>query len=84
MVRKGWNSQKVEAWIGLTDADSEGVFKWASTGEVASYTNWRAGEPSNDVSNEHCVLYVWIDNKWNDAPCDNNLGYKRVALCERL
>ena len=27
-------------WIGGTDADSEGTWKWSPSGTLVSYTNW--------------------------------------------
>ncbi len=33
-------------WMGMSDADQEGTFKWAS-GEAITYTNWAPGEPSD-------------------------------------
>jgi hypothetical protein len=37
---------RVELWIGLTDANEEGVFTWAS-GEPISYTHWDVMQPNN-------------------------------------
>jgi len=66
-------------YIGLTDADLEGVFRW-STGETLAYSNWRSGEPNNSGGNEDCaVLEGHTGALWDDRPC--GLAYLRV--CER-
>ncbi len=33
-------------WMGMTDRDQEGTFRWAS-GEAVTYTNWAPGEPND-------------------------------------
>jgi Lectin C-type domain len=42
----GANLRRV-LWIGLTDAGTEGQFRWIS-GEPVTYTNWFSGEPNNN------------------------------------
>jgi hypothetical protein len=56
-------------WIGFNDAASEGNFVWAS-GEAVTYTNWRAGEPNNNLGLENYAYILnegqsW-DGQWND------------------
>jgi hypothetical protein len=55
-------------WIGLTDEETEGVWKWV-TGEPFVYSNWHAGEPNN-LGGEDYVNYYNNGGviKWNDLP----------------
>jgi len=63
-------------WIGYTDKDQEGSFKWVS-GESSIYTNWDVGEPNNCCGGENYV-HLWGKNwafsglrvygTWNDLP----------------
>jgi hypothetical protein len=62
-------------WIGLNDAQTEGVFVWAS-GEQVSYRNWGPGEPNNHLGVEDWVhIFPSSDSRfrrWNDAPNQAN------------
>ncbi|XP_005952843.1 CD209 antigen-like protein E isoform X1 [Haplochromis burtoni] len=73
--------QKV-MWIGLTDRETEGVWKWVDeTPLTASF--WYSGEPNNfKHRNEDCVVinhYYDYENNWNDAACEN----LNFWLCEK-
>jgi len=72
------------AWLGAYDAESEGFWKWSSTGDLfwtqnaghqsgSFYTNWREGEPNNADGNEHCATFVVTRESlgWNDVNCDS-------------
>ena len=54
-------------WIGLTDAGSEGQWRWV-TGEPLSYTNWAEAEPNNyGAGGEDYVHMGPLPNGvWND------------------
>ncbi|XP_013868294.1 C-type lectin domain family 4 member M [Austrofundulus limnaeus] len=66
-------------WIGLTDTEEEGVWKWI-TGLRLNQGFWHDGEPNNN-NNEDCVAVYPNFNpflSWNDAPCSYNLMW----ICE--
>ncbi len=65
------------AWIGATDAPSEGQFQWVS-GETWFYQNFADGQPSNLNGLEHCVEKL-PGGQWNDVAC----GELRAYICER-
>ncbi|XP_060565783.1 perlucin-like [Ruditapes philippinarum] len=65
-------------WIGLTDSETEGVFKWIDDSSTASFTNWIPGHPDNIGKGEDCVE-IYISFKWNDRDCRATLKY----ICEK-
>ena len=56
-------------WIGLSDADTEGEYKWV-TGEPFTYSNWYSGQPDN-YNNEDYVGF-WPFDEWMDTTNDDN------------
>jgi hypothetical protein len=66
-----------QAWIGFTDQGHEGRWTWTS-GEPASFTRWRSGEPNNAGGREDCAEWILNDAGWNDLPCDE----RRASICE--
>ncbi|MBQ3571949.1 MAG: InlB B-repeat-containing protein [Clostridia bacterium] len=67
-------------WLGGTDAEEEGVWKWI-TGEEWNYTNWLEGEPNN-MGEEH-YLVIW-PNTWNDLCLDSSEQYGFICEWESL
>ena len=67
-------NENLQLWIGLTDSEEEGVWKWASSGNIATYFSWGKGEPSNKGHN--CVrLYYGEDYAWFDNTCNTHYGF---------
>ncbi|XP_045180165.2 C-type lectin domain family 10 member A-like [Mercenaria mercenaria] len=71
-------------WMGLTDDEVEGIWKWYGEVEKPEFTNWAPGQPDNGASHEDCAEfdlrthYGW-DGKWNDVYCHALL----LPICER-
>jgi uncharacterized repeat protein (TIGR02543 family) len=74
-------------WLGATDAEQEGNWKWI-TGEDWSYTNWDSGnrQPDNDSDEDYLQIYnppMLYSNaaayKWNDQS-NNNRNYSGLSV----
>ncbi|XP_029019898.2 CD209 antigen-like protein C [Betta splendens] len=72
-------SWKKRAWIGLTDAETEGTWKWVDGTLLGSQRYWVKSEPNNE-GNEDCGEIRKFDsqNSWNDVMCN----LKNHWICE--
>ncbi|XP_051776680.1 asialoglycoprotein receptor 1-like [Erpetoichthys calabaricus] len=67
-------------WIGLSDTEEEGEFKWEDgTNFTTTTTFWRADQPDNFLDNEDCISRDPNEGTWNDVPC----SYNYFFICER-
>jgi hypothetical protein len=67
----------LDAWLGATDAVTEGTFLWPDTTPL-SFTNFRLGEPNNGAGNgqEDCLVIEGArGGSWDDRPCGLVLAY---------
>ncbi|GLG94145.1 Lectin-related protein [Gryllus bimaculatus] len=69
-----------QAWIGVTDLKTEGVFLSLRglTLQEEGWARWEKGQPNNEGDGEHCVVFN-RDKELTDEPCDTKLSF----FCER-
>ncbi len=66
-------------WIGFTDENSEGNWRWVS-GEAVTYTNWADAEPNNLNIENHS--HFTDGGKWNDLD-GNRTDFTTDAIWEK-
>jgi hypothetical protein len=67
-------------WIGATDQEEEGTFRWAG-GAPLAYVGWGFNQPNDLQANEDCSELRLFDERWGDVACAGDVA--RRALCER-
>jgi len=77
----GWRS---DAWLGGSDAQQEGIWRWATgpeAGTEMNYSNWVAGEPNNLGEEDYLVL-AWDQGRWNDLSgvATGRIGVKSLVV----
>lgn len=70
------NLVTAEAFLGITDQETEGQFV-DLTGRRVTYQNWNDGKPNNASPGEHCVTLL-SDGIWNDVACSASF----LTVCE--
>ncbi|WP_052700059.1 lectin-like protein [Methylocucumis oryzae] len=92
----GTNSQTEALWLGATDEEQEGVWRWI-TGERWKYSHWHSTQPNNAGSFQQHYLFMATVNYpvspvhsfWGDSASINTMGasgydvaYTLSTLCE--
>ena len=75
---------KVDFWIGLTDSETEGIWKWTSGATLSGYTNWRPGQPNDHGGGQDCGGIMNGHNQYNGEWHDNNCSLGRGFICEMI
>ncbi|XP_067458179.1 hepatic lectin-like isoform X1 [Thunnus thynnus] len=65
-------------WIGLSDRDQEGKWKWVDGTGLVGDGFWQEGEPNDHSRNEDCVEVSRGGDGWNDVRCSLKLSW----VCE--
>ncbi|KAM9851778.1 uncharacterized protein ACBR49_004930 isoform 2-T2 [Aulostomus maculatus] len=65
-------------WIGLSDTDREGKWKWVNGEELVGDGFWQEGEPNNADYGEDCAEVSRSGRGWNDIECRTTLSW----ICE--
>ncbi|XP_045903624.1 hepatic lectin-like [Micropterus dolomieu] len=71
---------KSNLWIGLTDRETEGSWKWVD-GTPLTTSYWAEDEPNGyEIRDEDCgeIRYHKLENNWNDKPCNRTIFW----ICE--
>ncbi|XP_042371614.1 CD209 antigen-like protein E [Plectropomus leopardus] len=73
---------RTNAWIGLSDRDVEGTWKWID-GTPLTFTRWGETQPDNgggdpQYGEEDCA-HIRPDTYWNDLSCETSMQW----ICEK-
>ncbi|XP_073330239.1 C-type lectin domain family 6 member A-like [Pagrus major] len=77
------NSVTLVVWIGLTDREEEGTWRWVDGSVLNSTVFWRYSEPSGKLGGgKNCVDIYWYreERSWNDEKCATQHHW----ICERM
>ena len=68
-----------EVWVGGSDSDVEGIWRWSADDSVLDFTVWYTNQPDNNGGNGDCMAIItnW-DNNWDDMEC----LLKREFFCQ--
>ncbi|XP_073672064.1 uncharacterized protein [Paramisgurnus dabryanus] len=61
------NMSTLGVWIGLSDIDEEGRWKWVDNSTL-NYRSWGSGEPNSNGAEEDCVMFYSLGYKNKTKP----------------
>ena len=67
------------AWLGLSDQEIEGEFKWSDGEKLSSFTPWTAGHPLNNGTDS--VKIAKDDGSWYNVEGTETSGYICTKKC---
>jgi WD40 repeat protein len=67
-------------WIGATDEQKEGEWKWID-GKPLAFTKWGPGQPNNKQNEEHYLMLFLAQREWSDQP-DRSSQHTTYFVCE--
>ena len=75
-------------YVGLTDTETEGSFKWEKSGTYYSkmpqaMSLWKRGEPNNIGLNEHCVVVTPLNNQNKRSLNDVRCTIDHFVICQK-
>ena len=66
-------------WLGASDiAGVQGTFRWQSTNELITYTNWESTSLPYASNAENCIMLNADNTKWSDTNCATAIS----SVCE--
>ena len=66
-------------WIGLSDAEEEGTYVWATSGDPMTYENWAPGQPIGGTSYNCAWMGTSGSWEWTNSDCGSDTNQ---VLCE--
>lgn len=70
----------VAYWLGGSDWDNEGEWKWEPHAIPFNFSDWQRGQPNNGGNNEHCLS---VHRLHHYEFTDDNCHYSQHYLCEK-
>ena len=72
-------------WTGLTDIETETLWRWNNTGNIATYLNWGKNQPDGAPDPADCMaLWSPFTHNWADNSCtlSNQANQNIYAICQ--
>ena len=83
-IQREFLKGRVDYWIGLTDSEAEGIWKWTNGATLTGYTNWGTGQPNDYYTGQDCGGikngFHGYTGEWHDNRCSSEEGF----ICELI